>query len=82
MADWVSLVSQVAPGRVVSLMMGLWLATAFIGNVIAGWLGGFWSNMDHANFFFLMAALATAAGVVVALLIRPLKSIVEGRAVG
>jgi proton-dependent oligopeptide transporter, POT family len=77
-----SLVSQVAPGRVVSLMMGLWLATAFIGNVIAGWLGGFWSNMDHANFFFLMAALATAAGVVVALLIRPLKSIVEGRAVG
>jgi len=77
-----SLVSQVAPGRVVSLMMGLWLVTVFIGNVIAGWLGGFWNNMDKMNFFFLMAALATAAGVVVALLIGPLKSIIERRAVG
>ena len=77
-----SLVSQVAPGRVVSVMMGLWLATRFTGSVMAGWLGGFWGNMDHANFFFLMAAVATVAGVVVALLIRPLKSIFESRAVG
>ena len=77
-----SLVSQVAPARVVSLMMGLWLATRFAGNVMAGWLGGFWGNMDPANFFFLMAALATAAGVVAALLIRPLKSIVDRPAVG
>ena len=77
-----SLVSQVAPARVVSLMMGLWLATGFTGNVMAGWLGGFWGNMDHANFFFLMATLATAAGVAAALLIRPLKSILERRAVG
>jgi proton-dependent oligopeptide transporter, POT family len=77
-----SLVSQVAPARVVSLMMGLWLATGLTGNLMGGWLGGFWSNMHHANFFFLMAALATAAGVVTALLIRPLKSIVERRAVG
>jgi POT family proton-dependent oligopeptide transporter len=63
-------------------MMGLWLATGLTGNLMGGWLGGFWSNMHHANFFFLMAALATAAGVVAALLIRPLKSIVERRAVG
>jgi len=38
--------------------------------------------MHHANFFFLMAALATAAGVVAALLIRPLKSIVDRPAIG
>ncbi len=77
-----SLVSQVAPARVVSLMMGLWLATGWTGNLMGGWLGGFWSNMHHANFFFLMAALATAAGVVAALLIRPLKSIVDRPAIG
>jgi proton-dependent oligopeptide transporter, POT family len=72
-----SLVSQVAPARMVSLMMGLWLATNFTGNVMAGWLGGFWSAMAPVNFFFLMASLAAAAGVIVALLIRPLKSIVD-----
>jgi proton-dependent oligopeptide transporter, POT family len=72
-----SLVSQIAPARMVSLMMGLWLATNFAGNAMAGWLGGFWSAMAPANFFFLMASLAAAAGVIVALLIRPLKSIVD-----
>jgi POT family proton-dependent oligopeptide transporter len=77
-----SLVSQVAPARMVSLMMGLWLATNFTGNVMAGWLGGFWSAMAPANFFFLMASLAAAAGVIVALLIRPLKSIVNRPAIG
>jgi POT family proton-dependent oligopeptide transporter len=76
-----SLVSQVAPARMVSLMMGLWLATNFTGNVMAGWLGGFWSAMAPANFFFLMASLAAAAGVIVALLIRPLKSIVNRPAI-
>jgi POT family proton-dependent oligopeptide transporter len=77
-----SLVSQFAPARMVSLMMGLWLTTDFTGNVMAGWLGGFWSAMGPANFFFLMAALAVTAGVVAALLIRPLKSIVDRPAVG
>jgi POT family proton-dependent oligopeptide transporter len=70
-----SMVSQIAPARMVSLMMGLWLATNFTGNVIAGWLGGFWSAIGPANFFFLMTAIAAAAGVVAALLIRPFKSI-------
>ena len=66
----------------ISLMMGLWLATQFTGNVMAAWLADFLGNMDHANFLFLMAAVATAAGVVAVLLIRPLKSILEKRAVG
>jgi hypothetical protein len=46
------------------------------------WLAGFWSSMVPANFFFLMAALAAAAGVIVALLIRPLKSILDRPASG
>jgi len=76
-----SLVSQVAPARAVSLIMGLWLATVFIGDVIAGWFDGLWGKTDDANLLFLMATLAMAAGVVVTLLSRPLKSIVEQRAV-
>ena len=81
-AAGLSLVSQVAPARAVSLIMGLWLGTAFIGDMIAGWFDGLWGKMDDPNLFFLMAALATAAGVVVTLLSRPLNSIVERRAVG
>jgi len=80
-AAGLSLVSQVAPARAVSLIMGLWLATVFIGDVIAGWFDGLWGKTDDANLLFLMATLAMAAGVVVTLLSRPLKSIVEQRAV-
>ena len=41
-----SLVTKVAPARAVSMMMGVWLATSFIGNFLAGYLGSFWSSMD------------------------------------
>ena len=44
-----SLVSKVAPARMVSMMMGVWLATSFAGNFLAGWLGSFWSSMDKTH---------------------------------
>jgi POT family proton-dependent oligopeptide transporter len=46
-----SLVSKIAPARMISTMMGLWLGTSFIGNFVAGWLGSFWSSMDKVSFF-------------------------------
>ena len=42
-----SLVSKVSPGRVVSMMMGVWLATSFVGNFIGGWLGSYW--IEHGQ---------------------------------
>jgi proton-dependent oligopeptide transporter, POT family len=72
-----SLVSKVAPARVLSLMMGLWLATSFAGNLLAGWLGGLWSSMDSAHFFLMIAGIAAIAGVAIGLFIQPLRSIIE-----
>jgi proton-dependent oligopeptide transporter, POT family len=68
-----SLVSKVAPARLVSLMMGVWLSTSFIGNFGAGWLGSYWSSMDKASFFFMISGVAAAAGVAIILLNRPLR---------
>jgi proton-dependent oligopeptide transporter, POT family len=68
-----SLVSKVAPARLVSLMMGVWLSTSFIGNFGAGWLGSYWSSMEKANFFLMVAGVAAAAGVAILLLNRPLR---------
>src|SRR5262249_2790929 len=45
-----SLVSKVAPARMVSMMMGVWLGASFIGNFGAGWLGSFWSSMEGQLF--------------------------------
>lgn len=68
-----SLVSKVAPARVVSLMMGVWLATSFIGNFMAGWLGSYWSNMEKSHFFLMIAGVAFAASLSILLLNKPLR---------
>jgi POT family proton-dependent oligopeptide transporter len=60
-----SLVTKIAPVRILSMMMGVWLATSFIGGFLAGWLGSFWSRMDKPGFFLMIAAIAAFAGAAI-----------------
>jgi proton-dependent oligopeptide transporter, POT family len=53
-------------------MMGVWLATNFAGNLLAGWLGSYWSAMGKSEFFLMIAALGFAAAILVYLVSRPL----------
>ncbi len=69
-----SLVTKVAPARYLSMTMGVWLATSFLGNFIAGWLGSFWSGMAKRDFFLMIAAIAAAAAAVIFACNRPLRS--------
>jgi len=69
-----SLVTKVSPARIVSMMMGIWLASSFTGNFIAGWLGSFWSSMDKMMFFLMIAGIAMVAGAVILAFDRPLRS--------
>jgi POT family proton-dependent oligopeptide transporter len=68
-----SLVSKTAPRSLLSMMMGIWLATSFTGNFVAGWLGSLWSAMGKPEFFAMIAAIAAAAGVAILLCGRPLR---------
>ncbi len=68
-----SLVSKIAPARLLSMLMGVWLATSFIGNFVSGWLGSFWTAMDKPVFFLMIAGVAGAAGAVILALSRPLR---------
>jgi POT family proton-dependent oligopeptide transporter len=72
-----SLVTKVAPARAVSMMMGVWLATSFTGNLLAGYLGSLWSGMAKSHFFLMIAIIAALAGLAVATFIRPLKPILR-----
>jgi proton-dependent oligopeptide transporter, POT family len=71
-----SLVSKVAPARMVSMLMGVWLATSFTGNFIAGWLGSFWSTMEKPMFFLMIAGIATIAGAIILAFDRPLSRVI------
>jgi proton-dependent oligopeptide transporter, POT family len=70
-----SLVSKIAPVRFLSMLMGIWLATSFAGNFIAGWLGSFWESMDKAHFFLMIAIIAGAASGAIFVFNRPLKAV-------
>ncbi len=72
-----SLVSKLAPARMVSMLMGLWLGTSFAGNLLAGWLGSLWSTMDKSMFFLMIAGIATIAGAVILAFDRPLRQVIK-----
>jgi len=72
-----SLVTKIAPKTLLSMMMGVWLATSFVGGFLAGYLGTFWSSMDKANFFLMLALISSVAGVAIMLLRRPLRAVLQ-----
>jgi proton-dependent oligopeptide transporter, POT family len=49
----------------ISLMMGVWLATSFTGGFLSGYIGSFWSRMAKPEFFLLVAGVAAVAGVMI-----------------
>jgi POT family proton-dependent oligopeptide transporter len=60
-----SLVTKIAPARILSMMMGVWLATSFVGGFLAGWLGSFWSRLEKPEFFLMIAVIAALAGAII-----------------
>jgi POT family proton-dependent oligopeptide transporter len=68
-----SLVTKIAPARIVSLMMGVWFLSSFFGNYLSGYLGTFWEKMPKEHFFLLMSGLSFGAGVAFFALRAPLK---------
>ena len=74
-----ALISRLAPPRVLSLMMGLWFAATFPGDVLGGWLGGFWSTMEKASFFLMIGTIAGLAGAAVLALNPALRSVFDER---
>jgi len=75
-----SLVSKIAPVRMVSMLMGVWLATSFAGSLIAGWLGSFWSGMDKMMFFLMIAGIALIAALIILAFDRPLRNVIRDHA--
>jgi len=72
-----SLVTKVAPASLLSMMMGVWLSTSFVGGFLAGYLGTFWSSMGKGSFFLMLALLSFGAGLAIILLRRPLRAVLN-----
>ena len=78
-----SSVTKLAPRRFVGQMMGIWFLAASLGNILAGLLAGEFraDAVDEMPRLYLQIVLTTVgAGVLLALVARPLKRLAGGGA--
>jgi POT family proton-dependent oligopeptide transporter len=73
-----SMVTKLAPPRIVGLMMGVWFQSISLGNKLGGYTAGFLDRLPLPTLFGTVAAVTIAAGVVLALLIRPIRKLMGG----
>src|SRR5437867_7864821 len=73
-----SVVTKLAPTRIVGLMMGVWFLSNALGNKLAGWSAGFISTMPLATLFGTTAVVMLGAALVMALLIKPVRNLMGG----
>jgi len=69
-----SLVTKVAPKRLVGMLMGMWFLSSFFGNYLAGYIGMYYERMPKDAFFLILAALGGAAGISIFAVRKPLKN--------
>jgi POT family proton-dependent oligopeptide transporter len=72
-----ALVSKVAPVRLRGVMMGGWFVATAIGGKLSV-IGVYWDVWLHSTFFLVLAAMSAAVGVLLLLLLRPLKTAMPG----
>jgi POT family proton-dependent oligopeptide transporter len=73
-----SVVTKLAPTRVVGLMMGVWFLSNAAGNKLAGWAAGFISRMPLTSLFGATVGVMLAAVLVMFLLIKPVRNLMGG----
>ncbi|OQW50426.1 MAG: hypothetical protein A4S09_01135 [Proteobacteria bacterium SG_bin7] len=52
-----SFVTKVAPARLMSMMMGMWFISSFLGNYLSGLLGTLYTKMSQTQFFMVFAIM-------------------------
>ena len=72
-----SAMTRLAPTRVASLMMGVWFLAASVGNFIGGRVAGVYEKFSLPTLFGGVALYALLFAVVLALLVKPIKRMLE-----
>jgi POT family proton-dependent oligopeptide transporter len=74
-----SSMTKLAPARVVGLMMGIWFLASSVGNFVAGKSASFYEDFPLATLLAVVGLTGIGAGVVMALLVRPIRRMLHGR---
>jgi POT family proton-dependent oligopeptide transporter len=69
------LFGRLAPEGLSASVIALWFLAAFFGNLLAGFLGRFWSVVPHALYFSFVASLTLASAVLLAVISKPMRAL-------
>ena len=72
-----SAMSKLAPVRIAGLIMGVWYLSISVGNYLAGMASSVYETVPLPTLFGLVSAIAVVAAVVLALLVRPIRRMLE-----
>jgi proton-dependent oligopeptide transporter, POT family len=73
-----SVVTRLAPERVVGLMMGVWFLSIGAGNKLAGWSAGLGTSVPLPVLFGAIAAICIAAALILVFLSGPIRRLMGG----
>jgi POT family proton-dependent oligopeptide transporter len=72
-----SAMTRLAPARIVGLTMGAWFLALSVGNYLGGRVAGLYESFSLPQLFGVVALFAAGAAVVLALLVRPIRRMLE-----
>ena len=72
-----SAMTKLAPARIVGLTMGVWFVALSAGNYLGGRVAGLYEAFSLPQLFGAVAAFAAVAALVLALLIKPIRRMLE-----
>jgi POT family proton-dependent oligopeptide transporter len=70
-----SVVTKLAPARIVGLMMGVWFLSISFGNKAAGYAAGLFDRLPLPKLFGAVAVMTISAGVILMILIKPIRKL-------
>jgi POT family proton-dependent oligopeptide transporter len=73
-----SVVTKLAPPRIVGSMMGVWFLSLAFGNKLGGWVAGFFTAVPLPQLFGVVCAATGAAALLLALLVKPVRRMMRG----
>lgn len=73
-----SFITKLAPLKYASLMMGAYFAATGMGNYLSGWIGEYSQTAGELEIFTGIAIFCTIFGVIVLLILKPLKRLTHG----
>jgi proton-dependent oligopeptide transporter, POT family len=72
-----SAMSKLAPVRIAGLVMGVWFLALAVGNYLAGMASSFYETVPLPKLFMLVTLTALGTALVLALLVKPIRRMLE-----